>query len=165
MDPRVRAILILAVTTGLTIGAVPYLEQQETLGSVPRANCTLLACPPAVSLSLQSYHFNSATNLTLTIRNSGVLADGLINYAVNDTKGNQWWRIWLPPNESTGTWWQGPVLPPNTAGTAMITIGSSCANCTYRGSAGSFTQFVSSASYTVTVVTGRDDQFAFAIHT
>ncbi len=165
MDPGVRAILFLAIATGLTVGAVPYLEQQRTFGSVPGANCTLLVCPPAVSLSLQSYHFNSLTNVTLTIKNTGVLYDALINYVVTDTNGNQWWRIWLPPNQSTTTWWRGPALPPDTTGTAMLTISSACGNCTYRGSAGAFSQFLNSTSYTVTVVTGRDYQFTFTMHT
>ena len=166
MNPSLRAILILAVTTGLAIESVTYLEQQQTAGSVPgaSANCTLLVCPQAVSISLQSYDFSSPTNVTLIVKNTGVLSDGLINYAVGDNQGNQWWRIWLPPNESTGTWWNGPVLRPNATGTPSITIGSSCGNCTYRGSAGAFTQFMDHSSYAVTVITGRGYQFTFAIH-
>lgn len=124
-----------------------------------------ISCPVKESITLDYFQMNSPTNVTLAIRNTGSSTTSLANYEVQDSLGNQWWRIWLPPNETTGTWWSGPTISPNATGTAIITIGSSCGNCTYQGTPGAFGQFNPRSSYTVTVVTSGNYHFTFPITT
>ncbi len=77
----------------------------------------------------------------------------LDTYHVKDSSGNTW--------EQTN--WNGPSSSSGQLMVANILIGSSCPSCTYAGITGAFNTFQSGNSYTVTVVTGRNNQFTFTI--
>ena len=105
------------------------------------------------ALNLDSYSFLSSTNATMYIRNSGTVNVTLVSYFVVDSSGNQWADVS----------WSGPNIAPNQVGIANILIGTSCPSCTYNGATGAFTQFNAGYSYTITVVTSRNNQFRFTI--
>ncbi len=102
------------------------------------------------ALSLENTSFSSSTLATLFIRNTGTLSVSLITYYVKDASGNQY----------AETTWAGPTGSPNSLLTTQIAIGSSCNSCALSGSA--FT-FVAGNSYTIVVVTSRNNQFTFTI--
>jgi hypothetical protein len=77
----------------------------------------------------------------------------LASYYVMDSNGDQWALVS----------WNGPNIAPNTVGIADIKIGTSCPSCTYSGNAGAFTQFTPGYSYTIKVVTARNNQFSYTI--
>ncbi len=104
-------------------------------------------------LSLDSYSFTSGTNVTLNLRNIGTVSTTLASYYVVDSAGDQW----------ALTSWTGPSVAPNAVGQANILIGSSCPSCTYSGTPGAFTQFSAGNSYTIVIVTARNNQFRFTI--
>ncbi|HYY92173.1 MAG TPA: hypothetical protein VE955_09305 [Candidatus Dormibacteraeota bacterium] len=114
---------------------------------------TLLVTPQTgkEALNLEQAGFNSSTNATLSIRDSGSAAITLVTYYVKDSAGDQYAR----------TSWTGPTMQPNGLGTAIVTIGATCgSSCTLTGTAFTFT---SGNSYTVLVVTSRNNQFTFTI--
>src|SRR5712664_724435 len=140
------------------VGGFIYWQQSNTLACLTVCGCG--ACQPTgrEALSMDSFHLNSPTNVSLTLKNVGTLSLSLQEYFVKDSGGNQWQSYqW----EYAST--QGPTLSPNTVATAMITIGQSCSNCSYSGTPGAFSQFISGKSYTVEVVTARNNQFNFLI--
>jgi len=102
------------------------------------------------ALALESYTFTSGTNLTLFIRNFGNVSVSLVSYYVKDSSGNQY----------ALTTWAGPTINPNNTAPAMILIGSSCPSCTLVGSAFTFTP---GFSYTIVIVTSRNNQFSFTV--
>lgn len=102
------------------------------------------------SLSLDSYTFQSGTNVSMYIRNTGTVNVTLTSYYVKDSSGNQWALLS----------WTGPNIAPNQVGIANILIGTSCPSCTLAGNA--FT-FQAGYSYTILVVTARNNQFSFTI--
>jgi hypothetical protein len=102
------------------------------------------------ALALVSYAFTSGTNLTLFLRNIGNVSINLVSYYVKDASGNQY----------ALTTWPGPTINPNSTSPAMILIGSSCPSCTLVGSAFTFTP---GFSYTIVIVTGRNNQFSFTV--
>ena len=115
--------------------------------------------PPPVTtgreaLNMEAYSFNSTnTNAILDLRNTGTVSLTLASYYVKDASGNQWAR----------TSWAGPSINPNALGIAGIAIGSACGSCVYSGSSGAFNQFAAGNSYTITVVTARNNQFSFTV--
>ncbi|MBO0887902.1 hypothetical protein J2P12_02250 [Candidatus Bathyarchaeota archaeon] len=112
--------------------------------------------PPAViveSLVLNSYHFNNATMLTLSLQNTGNGTITLVSYVIRDSSGD----TWSQPNYS------GPTINMNANGSAVIYVGSSCHGCIFTGITGLFSQFVQGQTYTVTVTTSRNNQFTFTI--
>ncbi len=94
--------------------------------------------------------FSSSTNVTIYVRNTGTVGVTLASYYVKDSNGNsyQW------------TSWPGPSINPNAVNPTAFTIGGSCSSCVLIGSA--FT-FISGNSYTVLVVTSRNNQFTFTV--
>jgi len=116
---------------------------------------TLLVKPNTgeVPLSPDNFAFSSGTNATITIRNAGTSNVTLIAYYVTDSNGNQW---------SKGSW-TGPTIAPNKATNAIFVIGTSCPTCAYQGAANGFASFASGYSYTVKVVTAKNNPFTFTI--
>lgn len=116
---------------------------------------TVTAYDPTFTETLvrSSFEFINGTTLTLNLQNTGNTTITLQSYIVKDSSGNAW----------SLTNWQGPVLAPNTGGTAIITIGSSCSSCIYTGITGLFFQFNTGQTYTVTVTTARNSQFSFTV--
>jgi len=103
------------------------------------------------SMSLDSYSFNSSTSLDLYLRNTGSNNISLASYYVKDASGDQYFR----------NSWAGPTILPNQVASTLFVIGSSCgSSCTLTGTA--FT-FVAGYSYTITVVTARNNQFTFTV--
>src|SRR6267143_4300559 len=68
------------------------------------------------SLNLEYFNFNSPTSATLNLRNTGTVTTRLVSYFVTDAGGDKY----------TLSSWNGPVITPNSVGTANILIGASC---------------------------------------
>ena len=102
------------------------------------------------ALSLENSSFNSNTNATLYIRNTGTATITMATYYVKDASGNTYENLA----------WSGPVISANQVGATVILIGSSCSNCTLVGSPYTF---MAGYSYTITIVTSRNNQFTFTI--
>ena len=105
------------------------------------------------SLNLESFAFTSNTHVTLYIRNTGSASVSLVGYYVKDSSGNQWALIS----------WSGPTIAVNAVANTVINIGTSCSSCTYSGTSGGFTQFIAGYSYTITIITARNNQFTFSV--
>ena len=104
-------------------------------------------------LKMSAYKFNSSTNVTLSLGNSGTSSVTLQSYSVMDTSGNTW----------TLSNWAGPTISQGTTVPANMLIGTSCGNCIYTGIVGLFTGFTPGHSYIVTVTTARNNQFSFTV--
>jgi hypothetical protein len=96
--------------------------------------------------------FASGTSMTAYINSLGTANTTLVTYYVKDANGNQYQYNW-----ATGT---GPTIAPNTSVSVTFNIGSSCGTCTLTGSAYTFT---SGYSYTVLMITSRNNQFTFTV--
>jgi len=92
-------------------------------------------------LIVESYTFNSPTNVTLNIRNVGTAYATMIAYYVKDSAGDRY----------SNTSWSGPTAAPNLLVHANILI---------EGNA--FT-FQTGNSYTIIVITSRNNQFTFTV--
>jgi len=110
---------------------------------------------PKESLNVESFSFNTNNmNLTLSVRNTGSVAIAFASYYVKDSNGNQYARLsW--PTDNAGKY--PAAVNPNGLVSVNIAIstacGSSCTGATY--------QFSSGYSYTVTLVTTRNNQFSW----
>ena len=102
------------------------------------------------ALNMDSSSFSSATNTTLYIRNSGSIGVTLQTYYVKDSAGDSYQLAS----------WNGPAINPNNVSPTNFLIGASCSSCVLTGSA--FT-FVAGNSYTVLVITSRNNQFTFTV--
>jgi hypothetical protein len=100
------------------------------------------------SLNLEFFTFNSPTMATLNLRNTGTVTTSLVSYFVTDAGGDKY----------TLTSWNGPTMSPNQLGTATILIGASCSGCVLSGSPFTFT---AGNTYTITVITRYNNQFAY----
>ena len=104
------------------------------------------------ALTMDTFAFPSNNNVTLTLRNAGTVAVTFSSYYVKNATGTTY-------TQSGWTW--GPTIQPNAPGLANIGITAGCAGCG-SFSTSSFT-FVSGNSYTVTLVTSRNNQFNFNV--
>jgi hypothetical protein len=123
------------------------------------------ACPLIVnpggeeSVIMESARFLSDTNVTLGIRNTGMASLSFQTYYVKDALGDTWQlRNWTP---------LGQPLAVNNLLIVNIAIGSGvggCGNgCQYIGTTGAFRVFQSGNSYTVVMITSRNNQFVFTV--
>jgi len=146
-------LLGISATNGTMVGRY-YLNVTGTSGSVSRSMTVTANVTSAIlsnareSLILEIVTFNSGTNVTLTLHNTGTVSIQFVTYNVKDTAGDQY----------TYTAWPGPTIVPGSVVLTNFLIGSSCSNCTLSGTA--FT-FAFGSSYTVTIVTARSNQFSF----
>ena len=146
---------LFAVSTGNATAVGTYsITVTGTSGSVSRSiqiqvNVTFVFSG-LESLSLEGSSFNSGTNLTLFIRNRGTSSVTFATYYVKDSSGNQYANLA----------WSGPTIAPGAVVQVKVLIGSSCSSCTLSGSAFTFT---SGYSYTIVIVTARNNQFTFAV--
>ena len=113
-----------------------------------------------------SQAFGSCTcggNVTLYVRNGGTLGVTLTAYYITDSSGNTWQVL------NWGT--AGPTIAPNQVLPTNFYIGSTTGSttcgpytCTYTGTsgAGGFVAF-NAGSYTVKVVTARNNPFSFTV--
>lgn len=106
--------------------------------------------PAGEALNFVSYAFSSSTNATLYIQNFGSGTTTLVSYYVVDANRDQYFL-----NN-----WNGPAIASGQLGIATILIGASCNRCVLTGSAFNFTQ---GNSYTIVLVTGRNNVFTFTI--
>jgi len=111
---------------------------------------------PKETLNYDSFAYGPTSNITIYIRNSGSATVNLQTYYVKDNSGNQY----TSPS-SPSPWTFGPIQP-NGVNATLIKIGSLCSTCTYSGSTPQFT-FVNGNSYTITVVTTRNNQFTWTL--
>ena len=100
------------------------------------------------ALTMDTFAFPNNNNVTLTLRNAGTVAVTFSSYYVKNATGTTY-------TQSGWTW--GPTIQPNSPGLANIGITAGCGGCG-SFSTSSFT-FVSGNSYTVTLVTSRNNQF------
>ncbi len=146
-------LLGISATNGTIVGRY-YLNVTGTSGSVSRSMTVTANVTSAIlsnareSLILEIVTFNSGTNVTLTLHNTGTVSIQFVTYNVKDTAGDQY----------TYTSWPGPTIAPGSVVLTNFLIGSSCSSCTLSGTA--FT-FAFGSSYTVTIVTARSNQFSF----
>ncbi len=151
----------LAITTSASTAPGTYtITVTGTDGSTTHAAAILVtvvdpAPPPYIreGLSLNSYTFNNDTMLTLDLQNTGNGSITLVSYVISDASGDAW----------SQTNYAGPTIQVNSAGTAIILIGSSCPSCIYTGITGLFFTFQHGQSYTVTVTTSRNNQLTFTV--
>lgn len=101
------------------------------------------------SLTMPSYHFSSGTNVTVSLRNTGSKPVLVGSYVISDSQGDQY--SGYPQNGFL-------YVNPNSTFPVGLFIGAACWRCTLTGSA--FT-FETGQTYTVVVITGRYNQFAF----
>ena len=115
---------------------------------------TLLATPPPREgpLTPDTFAFASPTNVSITIRNAGTGNVTLASYYVTDSNGNQWAKLT----------WAGGTIAPNKAAVTYFAIGTAN-GCTYTGATGGFASFQSGYSYTVKVLTARNNPFTFTV--
>ena len=104
---------------------------------------------------------SGCTNATINIRNAGSLSVVLTSYYVSDSNGNTW-ALTSSPWTAGG---KNPTLTiaPNAVLPVVFFIGNGCASpntCTLSGTG--FTSFTS-GSYTVKVVTSRNNPFTFTV--
>jgi len=104
------------------------------------------------ALTMDTFAFPNNNNVTLTLRNAGTVAVTFSSYYVKNATGTTY-------TQAGWTW--GPTIQPNAPGLANIGITAGCAGCG-SFSTSSFT-FVSGNSYTVTLVTSRNNQFNFNV--
>jgi len=102
------------------------------------------------AITMDTFAFPTNTNVTLTLRNAGSVAVTFTTYYVKNATGGTY---------TLSGWTSSPTIQPNAAGLAPIGILT-----TYGGtfSSGSYT-FVSGNTYTVTLVTSRNNQFNFNV--
>ena len=106
------------------------------------------------ALSLENTSFTNGTYTTLFIRNTGTAAVSFVTYYVKDANQNQYSRT---------TWTGSPTNQPvNGLITTPINILPATCGCTAPGGANNFT-FQPGNSYTVVVITSRNNQFTFTI--
>jgi FlaG/FlaF family flagellin (archaellin) len=119
---------------------------------------TLLVHPTTGQESLtyvtNSGAFSGNKSVTAYINNLGTANATLATYYVKDSNGNSYQYSY-----NTGA---GPTIAPNKSVAITFTIGSSCPSpgCTLTGSAYVFT---SGYSYTVLMITSRNNQFTFTV--
>jgi hypothetical protein len=103
------------------------------------------------SLVVNSSTFTSNTNVTLYVGDSGSISVVLQSYYVRDSMGDSYQLI----N------WTGPTINPGGASPASLAINSSCSGCQLIGNA--FT-FNNGYSYTIVLVSTRNNQFTFNLN-
>jgi hypothetical protein len=103
--------------------------------------CGLVVVPGGEALIVESYTFNSPTNVTLNIRNVGGVYATMTAYYVKDSAGDTY----------TSTNWLGPTAAPNALVHANIFVD------------GNAITFRTGNVYTIIVVTSRNNQFTFTI--
>jgi hypothetical protein len=110
-------------------------------------------------LNMDQYAFANNNNVTLYLRNAGSVAISFQTYYVKDSAGNQWQlNSWSPA---------GQPINPNSPLAVNVAIGSlsgQCGSaCVYTGAASAFSAFSGGSSYTVLLVTTRNNQFSFTV--
>jgi FlaG/FlaF family flagellin (archaellin) len=147
LDTILATLLLVVIVVVMTV--IVYSWSQGVFGAI-------LPTPPTGReiLTIENQGFDTSNlKLTLYLRNTGSTPTTLASYYVQDQNGNQYAR----------TSWTVPAAPPANIvnGTGVfLPINTACTSCTQTGN--SFT-FQSGNSYTITLVTQRNNQFSFTI--
>jgi FlaG/FlaF family flagellin (archaellin) len=144
VDTIVAALLLVVIVVAMTV--MVYSWSLGIFGNI-------LPAPPSGReiLTIENQGFdNTNMNMTLYLRNTGSTPITLVSYYVQDQNGNQYSK----------TQWSVPTVAPTTLAKVFILINTACISCTHTGS--SFT-FQSGNSYTITLITQRNNQFSFTI--
>jgi FlaG/FlaF family flagellin (archaellin) len=113
---------------------------------------------PKESLNVEAFSYVSSTNLTLNVRNTGSVAIAFSSYYVKNATGAQYARLsW--PNDAAGRY--PATIAPNGLGTINIAIAAIAGGCGPSCTGATFT-YTSGLSYTVTLVTTRNNQFSWS---
>lgn len=103
-----------------------------------------------ISLEYPAFSSNSAVNLDW--RNTGSTPITLTAYYVKDSGGDQYART---------SYSLGPINPNGISSNTNVTIASACGSgCTLTGAT---FMFQSGNAYTITLLTARNNQFAFTV--
>jgi FlaG/FlaF family flagellin (archaellin) len=141
---------LLMVVIVVVASVMVYAWSTGLLGS-------LLVTPTAgkEALNADTSSFYNATMATVNIRNTGSASVSLVTYYVKDTAGDTY----------SNTAWAGPTgIAPNAVNPTNFdinTAGNHCGGCALSG--GSAFTFTTGNSYTITVVTSRNNQFVFTV--
>ena len=139
----VAAVMVYAWSTGL-LGTLLINPKGTTETLVPDTPASY-TCPGT-----------PCTNVTLYIRNSGSTSVTLQSYYVTDQSGNTWQLL--------SGWTNAPTIAPGTVTATNFLIGNTaCAGCQYTGANNAFQGFVPGYSYTIKVVTAKNNPFTFPI--
>ena len=112
---------------------------------------------PKELMNVEAFSYVSGTNLTLNVRNTGSVAIAFSSYYVKNATGAQYARLsW--PNDAAGMY--PASIAPNGLGTINIAVGS--LKCPSPSCTGATFTFTSGLSYTVTLVTTRNNQFSWS---
>lgn len=146
MKTQLEALTIITIAFSALIGILAAVGSSgmtcscgTPVGFPP--TCLVTPCPGRELLTMVSYTVNSPTNATLTIWNVGSVQIAFSSYAVSQSNG----ALYAYDN------WTEPRLNPNQRVDANILIGGA-----------SFT-FQSGTTYTVSIVTIRNNHFDFTI--
>ena len=147
LDTILATLLLVVIVVVMTV--IVYSWSLGVFGNI-------LPAPPTGReiLTIETQGFDpSNMKLTLYLRNTGSTPTTLASYYVQDQNGNQYART---------TWTVPPTTPASIVnGTGVfLPINSACSSCTHTGSA--FT-FQAGNSYTITLITQRNNQFSFTI--
>ena len=144
LDTILATLLLVVIVVVMTV--IVYSWSLGVFGSI-------LPAPPTGReiLTIENQGFdNTNTNMTLYLRNTGSTPTTLVSYYVQDQNGNQYSR----------TSWSNTAVPPTNLAKMFILINTACNGCAHAGN--SFT-FQSGNSYTITLITQRNNQFSFTI--
>src|SRR5713226_1458368 len=116
---------------------------------------------PKESLNYDSVAFNNTSNTALTvyIRNSGSAAVSLQTYYVKNSTGAQYTQSNSGPWNSAGG--VALTMQPNAVQATVISIAGGCSPACTPSTVQGFTTFIGGNSYTITVVTTRNNQFTW----
>jgi hypothetical protein len=140
------------LTSGAT-SSTSLLVSTTTSTVLGKYNITITGSSGTISHSCILAVNKLPTNLTLSLRNTGNTPMTLQSYSVTDISGDMW----------TLANWTGPTLSPGSTSPAIISIGSSCSACTYKGVIDLFQQFVATHTYLITITTKLNTQFTFTV--
>lgn len=134
-------VLLTGVLVAITAISANIYYQSTRTSCLPCSTCGAAPCPGREALNMESYRLNSSTNATLDIRNTGTASVTLIDYYVKDSTGDLY----------SSTNWAGPAAAPNALMQANIIID------------GNAVIFQTGNTYTITVITSRNQGFTFTM--
>jgi hypothetical protein len=147
LDTILATLLLVVIVVVMTV--IVYSWSLGVFGNI-------LPAPPTgreiLTIENQGFDPNNM-KLTLYLRNTGSTPTTLASYYIQDQNGNQYARTtWPVPSTS-------PASLVNGTG-VFLPINTLCSSCTHTGN--QFT-FQAGNSYTITLITQRNNQFAFTI--
>lgn len=156
LTPNSSAITTLQITTQATTPDGTYTITVTGTSGLKTYSTSLIVSvidPASEAILLTGYLFNSSTNLTLYLQNTGNTTISLQSYTVRDSQGN----AWTQPNLNS------PAIAIGDTSTVNVLIWTDCPTCNYTGILGLFTEYVAGRTYTIVLTTTNDTQFTITI--